>query len=60
MARSQAMEQTLKAIGPEDQVLNGDAARAVAELEDRLTRIDAQLGQPGVWGQSRGAAALAG
>jgi hypothetical protein len=57
MARSQALEQTLKAIGPEAQVLNGDAARAVAELEDRLTRIDAQLGQPSVWGQDRGTAA---
>lgn len=56
MARSQALEQTLKAIQPERQALNGDAARAVAELEDQLSRIDAQLGQPGAWqGQGRAA-----
>ncbi len=58
MARSQALEQTLKALGPEQQSLNGDAARVVAELEDRLSRIDAQLGQPGVWSGQGGAADL--
>lgn len=57
MARSQALEQTLKAIGSDRQVMNGDAARVVAELEDRLGRIDAQLNQPSVWGPARGAAA---
>ena len=58
MARSQALEQTLKALGTEPRVLSADAARAVAELEDRLTKIDLQLGQPSVWGQSAGAADL--
>ncbi len=57
MARSQALEQTLKSIGSDRQVMNGDAARVVAELEDRLGRIDAQLNQPSVWGPARGAAA---
>jgi hypothetical protein len=49
MARSQALEQTLKALDPEKQALSGEAARAVAELEDRLTTIDQQLVQPRVW-----------
>lgn len=49
MARSQALEQTLKVLGPEKQALSGDAARVVAELEDRLTSIDQQLVQPRVW-----------
>lgn len=56
MARSQALEQTLQAMGTERQALSGDAASVVAELEDRLNRIDAQLGQPDVW-QGRGRAA---
>jgi len=57
MVRSQALEQTLRALGPESRALSGDAAQAIAELEDRLTRIDAQLGEPGAWRGSRGRAA---
>ena len=49
MARSEALEQTLKSLSPDRQALDGDAARAVAELEDRLARIDTRLGEPGIW-----------
>lgn len=58
MARSQALEQTLKALGPDHQVLSADAAAAVAELEDQLSRIDQRLGNASVWGQAAGAADL--
>lgn len=57
MARSQALEQTLAALGPEYRALSGDAARAVAELQDRLSRIDNELGEPRVWRGSSGRAA---
>ena len=56
MARSQALEQTLKSLNPSQQALNGDAARVVAQLQDQLSRIDAQLAQPQVW-KGAGAAA---
>jgi len=58
MARSQAMEQTLKSLSPEQEALNGDAARVVAQLQDQLSRIDQQLAQPQVWKGSGGAADL--
>jgi len=57
MARSEALEQTLRAIGPERRALTGDAAQAIADLEDRLSRIDAQLGEPGAWRSGTGRAA---
>lgn len=57
MVRSQALEQTLRALGPDSRSLNGDAAQAIAELEDRLSSIDAKLGEPGAWRGSRGQAA---
>lgn len=57
MARSQAYEQTLRALGPEREALSGDAARVVAELEDRLGRIDARLGRRDSW-QGQGGAGL--
>jgi len=57
MTRSQALEQTLRALGPESRALNADAAQAIAELEDRLSRIDAKLGEPGAWRGSPGQAA---
>jgi len=57
MARSQALEQTLRAISPDRRALSGDAAQAVAELEDRLSRIDAKLGEPGAWRGTPGRAA---
>ena len=57
MARSQAFEQTLRSLSPETRALTGDAAAAVAELEDRLSRIDAQLGDPRAWQGSPGRAA---
>ena len=49
MERSQALEQTLNALSPETRALTGDAASAVAELEDRLARIDARLADPTAW-----------
>ena len=57
MERSQALEQTLHALRPEHRALPGVAAQAVAELEDRLSRIDAQLGDPGAWQGTPGRAA---
>src|SRR5262249_55280983 len=39
MARSQTMEQTLKAVDPDRRALTGEAAQAVAELQDQLSRI---------------------
>jgi hypothetical protein len=57
MARSQAMEQTLNALSPETRALTGDAASAVAELEDRLARIDARLADPTAWQGNPGRAA---
>jgi hypothetical protein len=56
MAQSQALEQQLKSLNPQQQALGSDAAEAVAELQDRLSRIDAQLAQPQVW-KGAGAAA---
>ena len=55
MARSEALEQTLKSLKPERQALNGDAARVAAELEDQLSKIDAQLGNPSAWSRSQAA-----
>lgn len=49
MAQSAAMEQSLRDLSPESRALPGDAAGAVASLEDRLSTIDAELGEPGVW-----------
>lgn len=57
MVRSQALEQTLRALGPDGRALNSDAAQAVVELEDRLSSIDAKLGEPGSWRGSPGQAA---
>jgi len=57
MARSQALEQTLSALSPETRALPGDAAAAVAELEDRLARIDARLNDPRSWQGNPGQAA---
>jgi hypothetical protein len=57
MARSQALEQTLNALSPETRALPGDAATAVAELEDRLARIDARLADPAAWQGNPGQAA---
>lgn len=50
MARSSALEQALKALAPEARVLSGEAASAVADLEDHLSAVDAALGDPGAWG----------
>lgn len=49
MARSSALEQTLKALAPEARVLSGEAASAVADLEDHLSAVDDALGDPGAW-----------
>jgi hypothetical protein len=57
MARSQALEQTLRSLNPDSRALPGDAAEAVVELQDRLSRIDAQLGDPRAWSGAPGRAA---
>lgn len=49
MAQSAVMEQSLHDLSPESRALPGDAAGAVASLEDRLSRIDAELAEPGAW-----------
>ena len=49
MARSEVLEQTLKAVAPERRALAGDALRAAADLESRLARIDAALAEPDGW-----------
>lgn len=49
MAQSAAMEQSLRDLSPESRALPGDAAGAVASLEDRLSTIDAELVEPGAW-----------
>ena len=58
MARSQTLEQTLKAVRPEQRALTGDAAQAVAELEDQLSRIDVQLADPAAWRDRDGGRAV--
>lgn len=54
MARSQALEQTLRALAPEQRALGGDAASAVADLEERVSRLDAALGDPSTWRREPG------
>jgi hypothetical protein len=54
MARSQQLEQTLRSLGPEQRALDGDAASVVADLEDRLSRLDAALGDPTAWHERPG------
>jgi len=58
MARSQTLEQALKAVRPDQRALNGDAAQAVAELQDQLSRIDAQLADPAAWKDRDGGRAV--
>jgi hypothetical protein len=53
MARSQALEQALHALGPDQRVLGVEAARAAAVLEERLSRLDAVLAEPKAWGGGR-------
>jgi hypothetical protein len=52
VSQSQQLEAALRAYQPENRVLNGAVAGAVAELEDRIAAIDAQLGQPEEWSAS--------
>jgi len=47
MERSQELEATLRAIGPEGRVLNGRAANAVVQLEDEIALVDQQLAATG-------------
>jgi hypothetical protein len=54
MARSQAMEQALRALAPELRALPGDAAGAAADLEERLAAVDAALEDPGAWRREPG------
>ncbi|MEK6769316.1 MAG: hypothetical protein AABY85_10065 [Gemmatimonadota bacterium] len=53
MAQSAAMEQSLRDLSPESRALPGSAAGVVAELEDRLSSIDAELAEPGAWRADR-------
>ncbi len=46
MTRSQALEQALKSLGPEHRALNGEAAFAAAELQDRLRQLDVEIASP--------------
>ena len=54
MARSQALEQTLRALTPAQRALGGDAASVVADLEERVSRLDAALGDPSAWRREPG------
>jgi len=45
--RSQELEATLRALGPEGLVLNGRAANAVVQIEDELALVDQQLAVAG-------------
>ena len=47
--RSQALEQQLRALDPDQQALTAEAATAAAELENRLAAVDAQLNMPDAW-----------
>lgn len=49
MAQSAAMERALQVLAPETRALSGARAGVVADLEDRLVRIDAALGDPSAW-----------
>lgn len=49
MARSEAMEQALRALTPDVRALPGSAAGAAADLENRLADVDAALEDPGAW-----------
>ncbi len=49
MLQSQAMEATLKALGPDQRALKGDAAGVAAGLEANLTKVDSQLNDPLAW-----------
>lgn len=42
---SQSLEQVLRGLRPETRVLTGRQASAIAALEDRLTMVDARLGE---------------
>jgi len=44
VSQSQQLEQTLRDLEPQGRVLNGAAASAVADLEDRIAAVDARLG----------------
>jgi hypothetical protein len=43
MARSRALEQAIDRLDPDTRVLDGQTARAVQELEDRIAAVDRQL-----------------
>ena len=47
VSQSQRLEETLREMDPENRVINGATAGAVADLEDRIAAVDAQLGGAG-------------
>ncbi len=46
MAESAAMEQVFRSLQPDQRALTGKTAGVVADLEDRLAQVDAQLNDP--------------
>jgi hypothetical protein len=53
VSQSQQLEAALREYRPENRVVNGAVAGAVAELEDRIATIDEQLGRRGEWNASQ-------
>lgn len=49
IARSQTLEQALRALSPEQRALPGEAAQVVAELRGRIAQLDDELSIPGMW-----------
>jgi hypothetical protein len=54
VTRSQQLEATLNAVQPENRVMSGAEAGAVAALEDRIAAIDARLGRQDEWSAAGG------
>jgi hypothetical protein len=46
VSRSQQLEETLRQYDPANRVMSAARAGAVADLEDRIAAVDAELGQP--------------
>ena len=53
VSASQQLEEALRTLDPTSRVLSGRAASTIAELEDRIALVDAQLGEAQRSGASR-------
>jgi hypothetical protein len=53
VSTSQQLEEALRTLDPTSRVLSGRAASTIAELEDRIALVDAQLGEAQRSGASR-------